>query len=626
MMTTLRQRMIDAMVLRGFRPRTQVSYLRAVSQMARHYRRSPELITDQEVQAYLLHLVRDRQLARTSVNQVSSATRFLICEVLGQADRRSRIPMALTPQRLPEVLSRAEVAAVLAAPISLKARTLLMTAYATGMRVSELCNLRGCDIDSSPDRMCIRVVAGKGGHDRYSLLTPELLEQLRLYWRQCRRHARPEDWLFPARLDPSNALDTRSAARYFYFARNVAGIDKVGGIHTLRHYSASRNMPSDLGRLRNSRGMRNILSLVRSAYSLASERLEEGEQLVVRLESASTGRLRLDLVEGCLLDLEIGVEIDLRRLDRLMPQQQGNHGGLHAGLEQFHRCRVAQHMRGHVLVLERWAAPASLFNMLGQHVVHAIRAQTSAACAWKDDRVLPDGDFAQPGLHDSGRLLGQWRRAFLATLADDMHMSSRAKTNRVPAQAGDFRDAQPSLDCHQYERMVAPPRPSMKIGRTQNGADLLSREEPDLCSRAALVRNGQDPLDLRGVSWHLEGRIPKERSDGGQSQVAAGRTDAPAGLHVVEKRRHQRCIDLLELQPLRCNAEMLLRELQQQPEAVAVRADGVGTGLTLLHQPAREKALQQRRECGRGHVLPSQRRSMRSTASRMSCGWALRYQ
>ena len=137
-MTTLRQRMIDAMVLRGFRPRTQKSYLRAVSQLARHYHRSSELITDQEVQAYLLHLVRDRQLARTSVNQASSALRFLVCEVMGQADRRSRIPMALTPQRLPDVLSRAEVAAVLAAPISIKARTLLMTAYATGMRVSEL--------------------------------------------------------------------------------------------------------------------------------------------------------------------------------------------------------------------------------------------------------------------------------------------------------------------------------------------------------------------------------------------------------------------------------------------------------------------------------------------------------
>ena len=155
-MTALRLRMIDAMILRGFRPRTQVSYLRAISQMALHYHRSPELITDEEVQAYLLHLLRDRQLARTSVNQASSAVRFLVCDVLGQSDRRSRIPMSLTPQRLPEVLSRAEVAAVLAAPVSMKARTLLMTAYATGLRVSELCNLRGCDIDSSPDRMCIR--------------------------------------------------------------------------------------------------------------------------------------------------------------------------------------------------------------------------------------------------------------------------------------------------------------------------------------------------------------------------------------------------------------------------------------------------------------------------------------
>ena len=87
--------------------------------------------------------------------------------------------------------------------------------------------------------MCIRVVAGKGGHDRYSLLTPELLEQLRLYWRQWRRHARPEDWLFPARLDPSKALDTRSAGRYFHIARNAAGIDKVGGSHTLRHCFAT---------------------------------------------------------------------------------------------------------------------------------------------------------------------------------------------------------------------------------------------------------------------------------------------------------------------------------------------------------------------------------------------------
>jgi integrase/recombinase XerD len=92
---------------------------------------------------------------------------------------------------------------MLAAPMSLKARTLLMTACATGMRESELRNLRGCDINSAPGRMCIRVVQGKGGQDRYGLLNAEQLDQLRLYWRTCRRHASGADWLFPAGSNPS---------------------------------------------------------------------------------------------------------------------------------------------------------------------------------------------------------------------------------------------------------------------------------------------------------------------------------------------------------------------------------------------------------------------------------------
>ena len=113
-----------------------------------------------------------------------------------------------------------------------------MTAYATGMRLSELCHLRGCDIDSSPDRMCIRVIQGKGGHDRYSLLTPELLDQLRLYWRQCRARRGLRTgcsrlgWIRPG-------AGPRSGERYFYLARNAAGIDKLGGIHTLRHCFAT---------------------------------------------------------------------------------------------------------------------------------------------------------------------------------------------------------------------------------------------------------------------------------------------------------------------------------------------------------------------------------------------------
>jgi len=238
-MTPLRQRMIDAMVLRGFAARTQETYLMAVGQMARHHRCSPELLSDEQVQAYLLYLLQERQRSRSTVNLTSCAMRFLVCEVLGQTERRPQIPMGRNPQRLPQVLSRAEVAALLGVSISLKARTFLTTAYASGLRLSELCRLRGCDIDSAPDRMCIRVVQGKGGQDRYGLLTPELLDELRLYWRTCRRHANGADWLFPARSNPSRPLDRASGQRYYYLARDAAGITKIGGIHTLRHCFAT---------------------------------------------------------------------------------------------------------------------------------------------------------------------------------------------------------------------------------------------------------------------------------------------------------------------------------------------------------------------------------------------------
>ena len=234
-MTELRQRMLNAMMLRGFAKRTQESYVDAVAALAKHHRRSPDQLSDEQVQAYLLHLLQERHLARSSVNQAACAARFLYCEVLGQAERRPQIPLGRREQRLPELLTRAEVAALLDAASGLKARTLLMTAYASGLRVSELCALRGRDIESAPERMCIRVVQGKGGRDRFSLLTPDLLEALRLYWRTCRRGANGDGWLFTAAQDPTRPLDSSSAQRFYYQARDAAGITKKGGIHTLRH-------------------------------------------------------------------------------------------------------------------------------------------------------------------------------------------------------------------------------------------------------------------------------------------------------------------------------------------------------------------------------------------------------
>ena len=238
-MTPLRKRMLDAMVLRGFAQRTQETYLGAVIRMAQHYDCSPDLLSDEQVQAYLLHLLQERHRSRSTVNLTSCAVRFLVCDVLGQTERRVQIPLGRSPQRLPELLSRAEIAALFGSLTSIKARTFLMTAYASGLRLSELCHLRGCDIDSSPERMCIRVVQGKGAKDRYSLLTPDLLAQLRLYWRTCRVGAGAHDWLFTRRCDPSQPLDRGSGQYYYYTARTAAGITKEGGIHSLRHAFAT---------------------------------------------------------------------------------------------------------------------------------------------------------------------------------------------------------------------------------------------------------------------------------------------------------------------------------------------------------------------------------------------------
>ena len=139
-MTPLRQRMLDALVLRGMALRTQEAYIEAVARLARHYKRSPETLTVDEVQRYLLHLLRERHLSRSSVNQYGCAYRFLYGTVLGLDGDAFQIPLAAAPQRLPEILSREELARLFAAAAHLKSRTFLMLAYGTGLRLSELCH------------------------------------------------------------------------------------------------------------------------------------------------------------------------------------------------------------------------------------------------------------------------------------------------------------------------------------------------------------------------------------------------------------------------------------------------------------------------------------------------------
>jgi len=233
-MTELRQRMIDAMVQRGFAQRTQESYVSAIRRMAKHYRRDPATYTQQEVQAYLLHMVKNEKLSYSSMNQAACAAQFLFQTVLGHDRKQFHVQFAKAPVQQPELLARGEISRLLAACWRPDRRALLQTIYACGLRVSEACALSVSDIDSTPDRMCVRVACGKGGKGRYSVLSPTLLQALRAYAGQMH----PKGWLF-TNAKGNGPMDVTMAQRAYHGACERAGITKSGGIHTLRHCFAT---------------------------------------------------------------------------------------------------------------------------------------------------------------------------------------------------------------------------------------------------------------------------------------------------------------------------------------------------------------------------------------------------
>ncbi len=266
---TLREQMNDAMILRGFALRTQESYLAAVSSLAKHYHRSPDLLTTEEIEAYHLHLIVERKLAYASVNQSACACRFLFDKVLRRPQARFDIPMAKVPRTLPRVLSREEVTRLFAAAPNPRARTLLMLTYAAGLRVSEVCALQLADIESAPDRMCIKVRQGKGGKDRYTMLSLQLLQTLREYWQLYH----PRIWLFP---NPSGSgpIDIKVAQRTYGVARDKAGLGRNGGIHTLRHSFATHLLESgvDIHTIQRLLGHTNVTTTMRY-FHLAQNKL-----------------------------------------------------------------------------------------------------------------------------------------------------------------------------------------------------------------------------------------------------------------------------------------------------------------------------------------------------------------
>lgn len=272
-MTALRQRLLDELQLRGFAANSQHNYVGVVHRLARHYRKPPDQITDDELKAYLLHLIRERQFAAPTLVLAVSALRFFYHHVLHRplGDVEAALPRMRKRTVRPRIYSPAEIARLLSVKgLCLKHRALLLTTYAAGLRVSEVCRLKPADLMTA--RMQIRVEQGKGHKDRYTMLSPKLLVVLRDYWRA----HRPGTWLFPGAPDRERPLTTRSAERIFNRAARLAGLPNHGGIHALRHSFATHLLEAgvDVAALQRLLGHSNLATTATYLH-LRHERLEQ---------------------------------------------------------------------------------------------------------------------------------------------------------------------------------------------------------------------------------------------------------------------------------------------------------------------------------------------------------------
>jgi integrase/recombinase XerD len=233
----LRQRMLDDMRMRKLGEKTQSAYIRAVRQLSAFLGRSPDTATVEDLRRFQLHLV-DHGSSPITLNATITGLKFFFEVTLGHGEVMARMQPVRVPHTLPVVLSREEVARLIAAARNLKHQTALSVAYGAGLRASEVIGLKVGDVDS--ERMTLRVEQGKGRKDRYAMLSPVLLERLRAWWRLGHAQGKilPGGWLFPG-LDPMDPLTARQLNRAILAAALAAKIDKRVSMHTLRHSFAT---------------------------------------------------------------------------------------------------------------------------------------------------------------------------------------------------------------------------------------------------------------------------------------------------------------------------------------------------------------------------------------------------
>ena len=236
-MSELREKMKMDMELRGYSPKTIKCYVSHVSNFAKFYNKSPELLEEKEIRDYLHYCITEKKLSEGTVNYINSGLKFFYTKTLNRYWDMDKIPRLKEPQRLPSVLSPLEVKAIFDATENLKHKAILMTVYSAGLRVSEVCNLKITDIDSKNMQILIR--QGKGKKDRYSLLSKSNLEILRVYWKRYQ----PKEYLFSGK-GRTTAITPRSVEKMLEKSIKKAEITKNATVHTLRHSFATHLLDS----------------------------------------------------------------------------------------------------------------------------------------------------------------------------------------------------------------------------------------------------------------------------------------------------------------------------------------------------------------------------------------------
>ena len=233
----LRRRLIDDMTARRFSEDTKKDYVRNVRKFADFLGRSPNTATSEDLRRFQLHMAQ-QQVGPSTINAAITALRFLFTVTLEKPDLVRPLRIVTEPRKAPVVLSQEEVSRLLQAAPGLKYKAALSVAYGAGLRVSEVAHLKVSDIPgSSPgtsERMMLRVEQGKGQRDRDVMLSPQLLQLLREWWKA----ARPQVWLFPGQ-NPINPVTARQLNRAVTAAKDLAGISKRVSPHTLRHSFAT---------------------------------------------------------------------------------------------------------------------------------------------------------------------------------------------------------------------------------------------------------------------------------------------------------------------------------------------------------------------------------------------------